>query len=202
MIKSKVVTLATDWELNMLAQEMDESLVAAIEALVLNDDTFNDGTFYEESFNFESLDLSTALLAKEYLTLLINKREIKEQITDEKFSALAKMVENLDRDKLIIDLAKYKDPVKSPQDSIISTNINITSTERNLDFTFLPAAHNLYDDNRQYFSESELKIGEIKLRANLDKFDIKLQKMREMRFYVKYWFLPKIALWGPSRAGF
>lgn len=177
MIKSKVVTLATDWELNMLAQEMDESLVAAIEALVLNDDTFNYGTFYEESFNFESLDLSTALLAKEYLTLLINKREIKEQITDEKFSALAKMVENLDRDKLIIDLAKYKDPVKSPQDSIISTNINITSTERNLDFTFLPAAHNLYDDNRQYFSESELKIGEIKLRANLDKFDIKLQSL-------------------------
>ena len=167
LITGKVVTLANDWALNMLYQEMNSSLVDIVESHV----------FQNTRLAFSSLDLQSRLLAQEYLSLLINKPEIKQHIGDKRYVELAALVSKFDSSQLVFDLTRYKDPVKSPQDTIIGANASYFSGQTNLNLTFLPASHHLYGDNRQFFAESELKIGETALRLDLKKQKISLQSL-------------------------
>lgn len=60
-----------------------------------------------------------------------------------------------------------RDPLYSQNDSQISLIKDANETY----ISFLPASHTIFDDNRQYFFESSLKIAEIKLKLN-DKIKI------------------------------
>lgn len=69
-----------------------------------------------------------------------------------------------------IDISMYKNPLKTQNDSQISLSYEDDDTY----FSFLPASHTLYDDNRQYSSESSLRIAELKLKIN---DDIKVEEL-------------------------
>jgi len=66
-----------------------------------------------------------------------------------------------------------KNPILSQNDSQIS--ISKIDNENALYISFLPASHTLFDDNRQYESESSLKIGEFSLKLEDD--NIKLDEL-------------------------
>ncbi len=73
-----------------------------------------------------------------------------------------------------LDLSHYKNPLKSPGDSRVTLGYD---SRGQVVMTFLPAANTLSSDNRQYFSETALKIGEatIALHRNalhLEKMDL------------------------------
>jgi len=66
-----------------------------------------------------------------------------------------------------------KNPIFSQNDSQIS--ILNKSDQDALYFSFLPASHTLFDDNRQYSFESSLRIGEITLK--IEKDSVKLDQL-------------------------
>jgi hypothetical protein len=68
--------------------------------------------------------------------------------------------------KVALDLTQYKDPLKTPQDSALGVALSVIDDETFLVMNMLPAAHHLYVDNRQFFSESELKITELSFPTN------------------------------------
>ncbi len=71
------------------------------------------------------------------------------------------------------DTTLDKNPIFSQNDSQISLSKIID--EKGLYLSFLPASHQLFDDNRQYSFESSLKIGEITLKIEDD--TIKLDEL-------------------------
>jgi hypothetical protein len=65
-----------------------------------------------------------------------------------------------------LDLSNYKTPSLVPEDSQVTFS-RFQSQDESLDrIGFIPASHELADDNSQYTSESELKIGAAELEWN------------------------------------
>ena len=93
------------------------------------------------------------------------------------------------KDKLIKDTKVRNDttldknPIFSQNDSQIS--ISKISDHDALYLSFLPASHQLFDDNRQYSFESSLKIGEITLKIEDDTI-----KLDELNLFTMNSFVP------------
>lgn len=165
MVKSIEVNLADDWALKMLEEELDPETRDRIESLVLS----------QTDLELNEFTTNVDLLAIEYLERLTQRAAIKSQLSQTRLEQISEFI-NLHQDETnTIDLTKFKSPLETPQDSVFSTQAVWKSQQLQFDFTFLPAAHYLYGDNRQYFSESELKIGELTLRASADTGNLKVQ---------------------------
>lgn len=155
MIKKIGVQLSDDWALKMLEQEIDPILGQKIEAMI----------FEGRDFSFENIDQKSKRVAIEYLSYLTKNKVIKSNLTEKRLLELSDMITaNID-DSLDFDLSQFKNPINTQQDSILSSSFVLDSNTTAMDITFLPASHYLYGDNRQYFSESELKISELTLRV-------------------------------------
>lgn len=167
MIKKIGVELADDWGLKMLEQEIDPVLGRRVESMV----------FQGNTFQFSELAPEAKRIAVEYLSYLIKNDIVKSKITEQQISTLSEIVVNNTTESLDLDLSQFKNPINTPQDSILSTKLVSRSENTAIDFSFLPASHYLYGDNRQYFSESELKIGELTIRVMPDRANLKLQSL-------------------------
>jgi len=73
-----------------------------------------------------------------------------------------------------IDISKYKNPIKTQNDSQVS--ISKSKEQKGISLKILPASHTLYDNNQQYYGESSLKIAELKLniddKINIEEFNL------------------------------
>lgn len=167
MIKNVGVELSDDWALKMLEQEIEPNLGAQIESLV----------FKNKPVSFDTLDPKSKRFAVEYLSQLLKNEVVKSNLTDEQISALTEVATINKDDSLDFDLSHFKNPIKTPQDSVFTSSVVMNSDRTSMDFSFLPASHYLYGDNRQYFSESELRIGEISVRIDTDSNNVKLQSL-------------------------
>jgi len=67
-----------------------------------------------------------------------------------------------------LDLSKYKNPVKTPPERQIGISF-FKDDNKYLNLSFLPASHTLNDNNREYFNESQLKIGYVSILINQNK---------------------------------
>lgn len=165
IIKRIGVELSDDWALKMLEQEIEPELGQSIESMV----------FEGQNVRFDIMAPEPKRFAVEYLSHLIKNDEVRHHLSDQRLSELTDIAEaNLDQ-TLDFDLSQFKNPIETKQDSVFTTSLVHHSDNTFLDFSFLPASHYLYGDNRQYFSESELKIGEVTLRANTQNHNIKVQ---------------------------
>jgi hypothetical protein len=75
-----------------------------------------------------------------------------------------------------LELTDYRDPLQSAPDSHVSTGWQRTDQGDWVTFNWLPAAHDLLDNNRNYFGESVLRLSELSLRAGLDGQGIQLNR--------------------------
>lgn len=73
-----------------------------------------------------------------------------------------------------IDISNYKSPIKTPNDSQLSIGIIDKRATKWLGLRFLPSAHLIYDDNRQYFNENQLTMADTQLNVNLEKNELEL----------------------------
>jgi hypothetical protein len=167
MIKKTGVELADDWGLKMLEHEIDPVLGQRIESMVLQGNTFQ----------LSKLEPETKRIGVEYLSYLIKNDIVKSKLTKQRISELSEIVVNNTSDLLNFDLSQFKNPINTPQDSVLTTSLVTKSENTAIDFSFLPASHYLYGDNRQYFSESELKIAELTIRVVPGKTNLKLQSL-------------------------
>jgi hypothetical protein len=165
MVISKEVTLADDWAFNMLSQEIDADVLKGI----------NTSIYQGSPLGLSHLDEKSEALSRKYLSLLINKPSIKQRLSEVRYAELKGVAAK--SNKIALDLTQYKDPLKTPQDSSIGVALSIINDEEFLELNILPAAHHLYADNRQFFSESELKIAELNFRTNLKTADSQLHSL-------------------------
>lgn len=117
--------------------------------------------------DFEKLSIIENEFLKEYLKYQF----IKNDLSKENFVKYQNQLSVKDNEEYVLDLKDYKNPLNTINDSQVGM-----SYEKNgsLELSFLPASNTIYDDNREYFSESSLKIGEINLQL---KDDIKLKNL-------------------------
>lgn len=75
-----------------------------------------------------------------------------------------------------INLENYRSPLKTPDDSHLSFGYRNTSNSEWLTLGWLPASHDLSDQNSEYFGENELKLNEIVVNMNTNSGEINLQR--------------------------
>ena len=158
MVQQQGVVLAKEWELRMLALILPEKVIAKIQHAL-------EGGGH---WDFSGLDSQTRLVALRYASLL------KEMMPNNNGISMFNEADKQNFEQLKIDLTTFKNPTKSSQDSAFGVGIVHDSKSDFVNFSFMPASHYLYGDNRQYFSESELKIGEITLQSDIEKSDLKI----------------------------
>ena len=90
----------------------------------------------------------------------LNKKELN-TISDE--IAKANKAKTSPDNTFYIDLSQYKSPLKTSDDSQMGLGYKKEKGHDNLKLYFLPTSNSLSDDNREYFNENLLKLGELSL---------------------------------------
>lgn len=78
--------------------------------------------------------------------------------------------------KYHIDLSEYKSPLKTSGESQLGVGYKMLNRQNYLKLYFLPASNTLSDNNREYFNENVLKLGETSLLVN--RHSIKLESFQ------------------------
>lgn len=162
LIKSIKIIASDEWKIRMLSDALDSSSINYIYNL-----------FKKRNFNSIDLskDLSTMIYQLELIDVYSKYLYKLSKINEQEFILVKQAVEKIKRDSFsdnmyYIDLSHYKSPIKTFDDSQIGFGYRFEKQHNFLKLYFLPASHTLSDDNREYFSESSLKLGEITLLIN------------------------------------
>ena len=172
LIESTKMIPSIEWELNMLAENIDKNKIDEIL------DLFNKKDF-DKLKNFEqNLEKEFILTYSKYLFL--NKNIL----TNEEYSFILDIVEH--KEDFIIDINKYKNPLKTFDDSQVSMSYSRNDNKNSLGLSFLGASNTIFDDNREYFSESSLKIGEINLSLNENNIHLNSINIYDMKSLIPW----------------
>ena len=87
-----------------------------------------------------------------------------------------------------IDLDGYRSPLNVPKDSQWSLGVRNEDEDASISLSWMPASHTLEDDNRNYFSENELILGEISGSVNIDSGNTRLDRLQiySVRSFIPY----------------
>ena len=88
--------------------------------------------------------------------------------------------------KRIFDISKYKSPNKIPNERQFGIGYKNLNKKQYMKLSFLPASHLINDYNREYFGESELKIGYLSILANKNKIKLDEFTLYGMKSYMPY----------------
>ena len=86
--------------------------------------------------------------------------------------------------KYHIDLSKYKSPLKTSGESQLGVGYKMFDRRNYLKLYFLPASNTLSDDNREYFNENVLKLGETSLLVNRRSIKLESFQLYDMKSLV------------------
>lgn len=141
--------------------------------------------FKQKKFNKVQSLLSNNLKEKIIEVSLINAYSdylfLNENLSYKEYKNIKIALSQIDVPTYYFDISNFKSPAKTPQDSQIGIGYINNGGKNLLSFYFLPISHDITDDNRQYFSESSVKLGEMEILIK-DKY-LKLNKLTF--FYVK-----------------
>ncbi len=176
LIKNSILIPSINWELNMLSESISNNSIDKISEIVVNKK-------YDKLKNFKfSSDKKNKYLEKKlaitYGDFLYDKN-------------IKKIVKNDQKDNYCVDLSRYKNPIKTFNDSQFSISYQNIDNEKSLKLNFLPASNRLYDDNREYFSESSLKIGEFSLLVDKKNLSLDSLNIFSMKSFIPWNTLTK-----------
>lgn len=100
--------------------------------------------------------------ALSYNHSLYQAKEINQEIWQQKNADISRQTAAL-QDTYQLDLSQYKNPLNTPDDSQWSIGLLNMNNTTWLSANIMPAAHAIEDDNRQFFSENELKLSSLTL---------------------------------------
>jgi len=157
LIETALLRPSTEWLIRMLEQSLPYSKkIIAKESVKKNPSLIREISDSEDGY-------LTLMLIDTYTKFLASKGKISERKLSE-IQIEVKKKENILR-KYTIDFSKYKSPFDVPDETQISMGIYTYERKNYLYLHFLPASHDITDNNRNYFTETSLKIGEISLLA-------------------------------------
>ncbi len=158
LISHSFATLANKWSMRFYRQSMSEHRVMELHAMLQDDPEFQ---------HFPTLSLNEKTVAISYLASILESEQAQQRYSESQLKHMRSRLEqwqgteNVD---LSIDFSSYKNPIEAPQDSIVGVSVGEDEQSSFVDFSLLPASHYLRGDNKQFFSESELKIGAASIR--------------------------------------
>lgn len=164
MITNKQVLLSPEWEGRMYLSQLELHQEQAIHTFLMQPELADLSVFKSKN------EIKTAQQYLQFLQSInkVNSKQIKE------FNKKANVKQLTDAQ---VDIANYKSPLKTPNDSIVGMDWVNHSKKQFLDLRFVPTSHYLRGDNSQYHSESELIMGELVMRASLNSENISLNKL-------------------------
>lgn len=173
LIQDTSVVLANKWNLKLLEQELENDVVDEVTEFLENPNLVDRMNKYTPR---------SKVLAIEYLGLLLDNEFIQSVVPQSKQDKLQNHLANFISEKdnnqiLSVDFERYKNPIDSPQDSIFGFSILLEDGNNYVDLSFLPASHYFRTRNDQFFSESELKIGEVILRLDARKVTANINEL-------------------------
>jgi hypothetical protein len=77
-----------------------------------------------------------------------------------------------------LDASQYRSPLKTPEDAQWNVGLVRTPNDHWVTLSWLPASHGIEDDNREYFAETELKMGEVSVRASPTSNQLRLRRFQ------------------------
>jgi hypothetical protein len=172
LIDSMILIPSDKWRIRMLASELDFS--DRLEILQMHQSaTIKPLPKVKDMTKREFLKLELAQVYSKYL-LKNNK------ITDSQFN----LFENEFHDSGFLttdfdfDISQFKNPLNQQEDSQYSIGYLNRDNSSYLKINFLPVSHKLSDDNRQYFSENELELGDLTVLAKASDDSIRLEEFQ------------------------
>lgn len=155
LIKKTKLMPSDEWFIKLTEAQLNLKTIYKIKNVVENNNIKELSTFH----NFYA-----KLLIKLYALYLFKQHKISKK-------NLNNINKHINLNHKNIDISKYKNPLKSPYQRQIGISYFKDYDKKNyLSLNFLPASHTLSDDNREYFNESELKLANIKILLNQDRF--------------------------------
>jgi hypothetical protein len=167
IISSVAMQPSNRWRLRMLSERFPLRVKRAVKASV---DSLDVGRLPESDSAQNQFLIDS--MAQAYNDFLFEKDEI----DIDQWQTYQRQLNSLPRAKsqFLIDVSNYKNPLKAPNDGQLSIGLKHIDTGTYLQLGVLPISHRLIDDNRQFFSESELKLGEFSLLLSLEDADVEL----------------------------
>ena len=186
MVESTNVLSSTDWKIRLLSEYLGDVKLETLQELPLL--TSNSSQIERRLLQLELVSAINDYKFNEGDIDTNRHRKVEQDISTQ--------MQNMP--DFQIQLTDYKTPTKTPNDSKFSLALNRQGNTNRTVFSFIPASHELTDDNRQYFAESELKLGQVSI--SYDSND-KL-KLDEFNLYSMLTLTPYHAITGGLSGGF
>lgn len=176
-ILSKPMLRASDsWKIRMLEETLKKQNLEAIDILQQDKEIDPFSLTTAQRFLFYSLDES-------YQNFLLSRSDDPRRVTTKESLFLADKWD-IQEEQQFIQLSSYKDPLTRYSDS----QFNVIFHENDeLSIHYLPTSHQLSDDHRTSFSESELELLSVKGRFSTPEEKLKLE---EIALYKMASFIP------------
>lgn len=167
-----------EWELSMLSENISKIKIDNI-IKIFNKHEFEKFNFFNFSKNIKDKRLEKYFIStySNYLYLNMNTLNSEELIK-------IKKIVNIDNN--IIDIKDYKNPINTFNDSQTTFSFIKEGNEEFIGLNFLAASNTLYDDNREYFSENSLKIGEVNLKVDSKKIHLNSIDLYNMKLLIPW----------------
>lgn len=159
LITSTKLIPSDKWNIRMLSEAID------IESRNHIYNLFKDRLFEDVKLSDE---ITTRLYQVELIRSYANYLYMREEIDKKELDMITKQLSKADEEVLsnseyFIDLSQYKSPIKTFNDSQLGIGYKMKKKRNYMKLYFLPASNSLSDDNREYFNENFLKLGELSL---------------------------------------
>lgn len=156
IISNSLLLPSNNWKIKMLQGNLSDELSYKTQLLTNN--------LIKPDF-INSLDYKDKIFTVELLDSYANYLYLNKDINTGNYNKIKKIVssyQDLDINWPNIDISLYKSPINTPDDTQISIATGNKNNQPFVSIQYLPTAHRLIDDNRQYLTENELRLGDIK----------------------------------------
>lgn len=179
LIENTNMIPSVEWELNMLAENIDnDSISLILEIFKKKDFKSLESFIFSSDEKFKNLEKQFIFAYSKYMFLN------KDIISRDEYLYILEIINY--NENLFIDLKNYKNPLKTFDDSQLSLSYVDKNYKNFIGLSFLPASNTIFDDNREYFSENSLKIGEINLLIDSDKIHLDSLNLYDMKSLIPW----------------
>ena len=183
LVKDVTLRASQPWHIKMILDKLKETSESVLlktldtKVLIVNEPLHFSS---KKEIMFLEKELLLSYVKYQYNQNQINKSTVytMENTIKAKTQALA--------NNYVLDLSKYKDPLKTFDDTQASITYTSKNSKNNFIFGFLPASNTLYDDNREYFGESDLRIMELNILMNKNTVEIDSFNLFRMKSLVPW----------------
>jgi len=178
LIEKSELLPSDEWLVKMIEENINKNDINNVKMIVKN----------RSYSNIKKLDFYSLKLLSAYSNLEYNKKSISKS----NFTNInVEVNKNLFDNKNTFDISKYKSPSKIPNERQFTLGYNYTNKNDYIKLSFLGASHLINDDNREYFGESELKIGYLSILINNSELALEEFNLYSMKSYIPYDSLTK-----------